>query len=334
MDRIDAMRAFVAAVDRGSLASAARSLGYSPATVTRAFALLETRLCLRLLHRSTRALHLTRFGESYLVTCREVLAALDTAERGAAAEQEKPSGLLTITAPLMFGQLHVRPVLDAFLDANPTVQARLLLLDRVVNMIEEGIDVAVRLAHLPDSTLVATRLGEVRRVLCAAPSYIARSGTPKAPSELRQHACIMERDGAETELWRFAPASGRPQLAVAVRPRLVVNSAAAAVESAIAGHGITRVMSYQVATAVAAGKLVVLLAQHEPPAIPVHLVLPPARSGNGEAASLRRLRGAAPGAISCSAPQPRSKVPLHRQAAGAEVLVWAKHGVPGKFPKS
>src|SRR5580658_7020491 len=154
MDRIDAMRAFVASVDRGSLASAARGLGHSPATVTRAIALLERRLGMRLLHRSTRALHLTQFGETYLATCREVLAALDIAERGAAAEQEKPSGLLTITAPLRFGQLHVRPVLDAFLDANPAVQARLLLLDRVTNLVEEGIDVAVRIAQLPDSRLV------------------------------------------------------------------------------------------------------------------------------------------------------------------------------------
>jgi DNA-binding transcriptional LysR family regulator len=274
MDRVDAMRAFVAAVDRGSLASAARRLGHSPATVTRAIALLENRLGMRLLHRSTRALHLTQFGETYLATCREVLSALDGAERGAAAEQERPSGLLTITAPLMFGQLRVRPVLDAFLDANPAVQARLLLLDRVVNLVEEGIDVAVRLAHLPDSTLAATRLGEVRRVLCAARSYIERCGMPQAPAALREHACVMERDGAETELWRFAAAPGRPLLPIVVRPRLVVNSAAAAVDSAVAGHGITRVMSYQAAAAVAAGKLIVLLPQHEPPPIPVHWYCP------------------------------------------------------------
>ncbi len=273
MDRVDAMRAFVTSVDRGSLASAARSLGQSPATVTRAIAMLEGRLGMQLLHRSTRALHVTRFGETYLATCREVLMALDMAERGAAAEQERPSGLLTITAPLRFGQLHVRPILDAFLDANPAVQARLLLLDRVANLVEEGIDVAVRIAHLPDSTLVATRLGEVRRMLCAAPAYIERCGAPREPAALREHACIMERDGAETELWRFAWAPRKPLLPISIRPRLVVNSAAAAVDSAVGGHGITRVMSYQAAAAVAAGQLVVLLAQHEPPPIPVHLVL-------------------------------------------------------------
>ena len=278
MDRIDAMRAFVTSVDRGSLASAARFLGQSPATVTRAIAQIENRLGTRLLQRSTRALHLTQFGESYLATCRDVLSALDVAERGAALEQEQPSGLLTITAPLRFGQLHVRPVLDTFLDANQAVQARLLLLDRTVNLVEEGIDAAIRIAHLPDSTLVAMRLGDVRRVLCAAPAYLTRHGIPAAPAALREHACIMERDGAEMETWRFASSPGGRLLPVPIRPRLVVNAASAAVDSAAAGYGITRVMSYQAAAAVAAGKLVILLEGHEPPPIPVHLVLPYGRS--------------------------------------------------------
>ena len=268
------MRAFVASVDRGSLASAARGLGYSPATMTRAIAMLEKRLEVRLLHRSTRALHLTPFGEMYLATCRDILGVLDAAESGAKAEQEKPRGLLTITAPLMFGRLHVRSVVDAFLDANPEVRARLILLDRVANVVEEGIDLAVRVAHLSDSSLTATQVGDVRRVLCAAPSYIARRGMPRTPADLREHACIMERDGAETELWRFANPQRRSLLPIAVRPRLMVNSAAAAVDSAIGGHGITRVMSYQASAAVAAGKLVVLLPQNEPPPIPVHIVLP------------------------------------------------------------
>jgi DNA-binding transcriptional LysR family regulator len=279
MDRIDAMRAFVTAVDRGSLASAARGLGHSPATVTRAIALLEGKLGMRLLHRSTRALRLTEFGETYCATCRDVLAALDAAERGAAAEQEEPSGLLTITAPLRFGQLFVRPVLDEFLDANPAVRARLLLLDRVVNLVEEGIDIAVRLAHLPDSSQVATRLGEVRRVMCASPAYVERHGAPATPAALREHNCIMEHYGAELEIWRFASASGTSLVPVSILPRLIVNSAAAAAESAAAGHGVARVMSYQAAEAVRTGKLVIVLARHEPPPIPVHLVMPSARSG-------------------------------------------------------
>ncbi len=282
MDRIDAMRAFVIAVDRGSLASAARGMSQSPATVTRAIALLEDRLSMRLLHRSTRALRVTEFGESYLFTCRAVLAALDTAEHGAAAEQEQPSGLLTLTAPLLFGHAYLRPVLDRFLDANPAIRARLLLLDRIANLVEEGIDVAVRVAHLPDSNLITTRLGEVRRVLCASPAYIERHGMPQTPAELGEHRCIMERDGAETEIWRFASAPSRRLEPVTVRPRLVVNSAAAAVASAVDGHGITRVMSYQAAEAIAAGQLHILLARHEPPPVPVHLVLPPGRAGTAK----------------------------------------------------
>lgn len=264
-------------IERGSLASAARGLGHSAATVTRAIALLESRLGARLLHRSTRALRLTNAGDRYLVTCRQVLSTLDSAERSVAAEQEEASGLLTVTASLVFGHLHVRPLLDAFLDRNPKVQARLLLLDRVANLVEEGIDVAVRLGDLPDSALLATRLGVVRRVLCASPAYLAGRGAPRTPAALRDHGCIMERDGAETEVWRFVSATAR-RVNVAVKPRLVVNSAAAAVASAVEGHGITRVMSYQAADAIAAGKLIVLLAKHEPKPIPVHLVLPPGRS--------------------------------------------------------
>lgn len=278
MDRIDAMRAFVISVDRGSLAAAAKRLGQSPATVSRGIAMLENRLRMRLLHRSTRALNLTPFGEAYLATCREVLSALDTAERGAEEARETPSGVLTVTAPLRFGQLHLRPIVDAFLDANPAVRARLLLLDRIVSMADEGIDLAVRIAHLPDSSLAATRVGEVRRVLCAAPSYLKKHGAPSTPGALVDHECIMERDGAETELWRFSGPAGRAIQSIAIRPRLVINSAAAAVESAVAGHGITRVMSYQAAAAVAAGELSILLASYEPPPRPVHLVSPSARS--------------------------------------------------------
>ena len=176
MDRLDAMASFVAAVDEGSLAAAARRLNHSPAGVTRAIAALEDRLGTRLLHRSTRSLYLTSFGEAYLLTCRRVLEELENAERGAAVEQTALRGLLTLTAPALFGQLRLRPLLDQFLDANPAVQGRLLLVDRVVNLVEENIDAAIRLAHLPDSTLVVRRLGEVRRIVCASPSYLDRRG--------------------------------------------------------------------------------------------------------------------------------------------------------------
>ena len=280
MDRIDAIRVFVAASDKGSLAAAGRHLGHSAATVTRGIAMLEGRLGTRLLHRSTRALHLTTFGETYVATCRELLALLDASERGAAAEQERPSGMLTLTSPLRFGQLHLLPVVDEFLDANPEVQARLLLLDRVTNLVEEGIDVAIRIAHLPDSSLVAVRVGEVRRILCASPEYLEKRGTPRLPSALPDHACIMDRP--EMETWRFASGGGKGLIAVPVRPRLIVNSASAAIDSAITGRGIARVMSYQAADAIAGGKLKIVLADFEPPPLPVHLVATAMRSGTAK----------------------------------------------------
>ncbi len=277
MDRLDAMAAFVAAVDEGSLAAAARRLGYSPAAVTRALSSLEDRLGVPLLHRSTRGLRLTSPGEAYLATCRQVLEDLQRAESGAAADQQTPRGLVTLTAPLLFGRFRVRPVLDRFLDGNPAVQARLVLLDRVVNLIDEGIDVAVRLAHLPDSSLIATHLGEVRRVVCASPAYLERHGVPHTPSALSGHACIMSNDAA----WRFGNKEASRRLAVrapAIHPRLIVNSAAVAIDSAIDGHGVTRVLSYQVESDIMAGRLVRLLATYEPPPIPVHFVRPADRS--------------------------------------------------------
>lgn len=280
MDRLDAMAAFVAAVDRGSLAAASRELGYSPAAVTRAITSLEDRLGAQLLHRTSRALRLTALGETYSVTCRQILDELQRAERGAAADANTPRGLLTITAPVLFGRLKVRPVLDRFLDDHPAVQARLVLLDRVVNMLDEGIDIAARLADLPDSGLHATHLGEVRRILCASPAYVARQGRPDTPADLANHACIMSNEAA-AEPWSFAQEPGarrRTLRAVVVRPRLIVNAAAAAIDSALDGYGITRVMSYQVAADVAAGRLVLLLAAYEPPPIPVHFVMQADRS--------------------------------------------------------
>ena len=286
MDRLDAMRAFVAAVEGGSLASSARRLGVSAAAVTRAIDALEARLGMRLLQRSTRALRLSRFGETYLATCREVLATLDQAERGAEAEVEIPAGLLTVTAPVLFGELHVAPVFDAFLDGHPAVRGRLLLLDRVVDLADEGIDVAIRLSVLPDSPLVAVRLGTVRRILCAAPAYLARRGVPRAPRDLAGHAVIVGGDGDRPDLLRFRGET------VAVTPRLVVNSAAVAIAIAVGGRGIVPVMSYQVAERIASGALVRLLTEHERPAVPVSLVRPP---GRPETARLRAfLADAAP----------------------------------------
>ena len=275
MDRLDAMTAFVAAVDERSLAAAARKLGHSPANVTRAITALEEWVGAQLLRRTTRALHLTEFGETYLATCRKVLAELAASRMGAAAARDEPRGLLTLTAPVLFGQLRIRPLLHEYLETYTEVQARLVSLDRIVNLIEEGIDVAVRLAHLPDSNLVAVRLGQVRQVLCASPGYLARHDAPQLPTDLLQHACLMANSTAGVEPWSFAPPPGSKRKAlqpVAIRSRIFLTGAASAIQSALDGHGIARVLSYQVEEHVAAGRLTLLLTDFEPPPIPVHLV--------------------------------------------------------------
>jgi DNA-binding transcriptional LysR family regulator len=275
MDRLDAMAAFVLAVDQGSLSGAARKLGRSPAAVTRTVASLEERLGAQLLRRTTRSLKLTEAGERYLSVSRRVLAELAEAERSTRSALDAPQGLLTVTAPVMFGALHVRPVVDAFLAAHSEVRVRLLLLDRVVSVIDEGIDVALRIAHLPDSALVARKVGEVRRVVCASPEYLARHGRPSAPHELAAHRTISFSALTPSETWSFGsgPDGGRAKQ-VALRPVLSVNTAEAAIGSAIDGVGVTCAFSYQVAAAIRAGTLVPLLAPYAVEPLPVHLVHP------------------------------------------------------------
>ncbi len=278
MDRIDAMTAFVGAVDEGSLAGAARRLGRSPAAVTRAIASLERLVGTRLLHRTTRSVRLTEAGERYLAGCRRILADLQEAELVAAGERTSPRGVLNVTAPLLFGRLYVRPLLDAYLDAYPAVQGRLLLLDRVVNLIDEGMDAAVRIGHLPDSSLIAVRAGEVRRVVCASPAYLKRRKAPREPGALAEHDCISLSGSTPIDTWSFAPTFGSDSLRpVRVRPRLVVTEAEAAVASAVEGHGITRLVSYQIESELKRGRLKLILEEFEPPPMPVHVVYPEAR---------------------------------------------------------
>lgn len=266
------MAALVVAVDEGSLSAAARRLRRSPAAMTRAIAFLEHRVGARLLDRTTRRLRLTDAGDRFLSTCRRVLDELEQAETRLAAEPAAaPRGLLTVTAPALFGRLKVRPLVDAFLDRHAQVQVRLFLTDRVVNLMEEGVDVAVRLGALPDSSLIAVKVGEVRRVLCASPRYLAAASPILIPSDLSHHVCIAFSQAAGHEVWRFGPGPhGSPQ--VRVTPRLTVNGAEAAVASAVEGRGVTRVLSYQAETQLARGQLTRLLASYEPPPVPVHVV--------------------------------------------------------------
>ncbi len=284
MDRFDSMMAFVTAVDEGSLAAAARRLRHSPAAVTRSIAALEERLGTRLLHRTTRALRLTQAGSDYLQVCRHVLRELEAAEMGASTEHSLPRGLLTVAAPALLGRLSLRPLLDRFLDANPLVQGRLILVDRIVHLVDEGIDVAIHAGELPDSGLHATSLGEVRRVVCASPAYLERHGVPGTPGDLSSHVCIVATDPSGGETWSFRPAPDRGSRlqSVALKPRLAVNGAAAAIDSVLEGRGISRMMASQIRAELEAGALVLLLSRYEPPPVPVHLVFAEARQASAK----------------------------------------------------
>ncbi|CAN7619577.1 LysR family transcriptional regulator [Bosea sp. LjRoot90] len=278
MDRLEAMRVFVSALDEGSLAGAGRRLGRSAPAVTRAINALEGHVGARLLDRSTRMIRLTEAGERYAAACRRVLVDLEEAELQAAGERAAPRGLLTLTAPVVAGTRLLRPLVDAFLDEQPEVQVRMLLLDRVVSLLDEGVDLALRIAHLPDSSLIALRIGSVRQIVCAAPSYLAKHGVPQEPGDLAGHRCIAQIHPLAGELWTFPPISegGRPRQ-VRVKPRLMVSSVEAAIASAVDGHGLVRPLCYQVADEVRSGRLKLVLTDCEPELLPVHLVAPEGR---------------------------------------------------------
>jgi DNA-binding transcriptional LysR family regulator len=270
MDRFDAMATLIAAVDGGSLSAASRALGMPLATVSRKVAELEAHLRTQLVVRTSRRLSLTEAGRAYVAASRRILDEIDDAERAASGEYRAPRGHLTITAPIMFGRLHVEPVVLDFLRAYPDITARLVLADNVVNLIDEHIDVAVRVGNLADSSIVATRLGAVTWVTCASPDYLETRGTPETPEALEGHDCVMFEGLYSNNLWIFG--RGQQALAVPIRPRFAVNTADAAIAASIASAGITRVLSYQVASAVTAGALRLILRPFEPEPLPVHLV--------------------------------------------------------------
>jgi DNA-binding transcriptional LysR family regulator len=278
MDRIDAMKIFVTAVDEGSLVGAARRLKRSPTAVSRALTFLETRLGVELLHRTTRTLKLSETGERYAVACRRLLTELNEADMLASGERLSPQGVLTISAPPVNGEEMLRPILDEFLDRYPDVSANLLLLDRLVNLVEEGVDIALRIGHLPDSALVATRLGgDVRRVVVGSPQYLAKHAPIKKPADLAKHR-IIAFSNFGLDAWNFVPAKGSSiPRTVQFAPRYTVNSVRVAVASAISGLGLTRLYSYHVAECVRDGRLKIVLADAEHPPLPVHLLTPPGR---------------------------------------------------------
>lgn len=269
------MEVFAVVAEAGSLAGAAKRLRLSPAAVTRAIAALEDHLGVRLFNRTTRSLSLTEAGSRFLDSTRRLLSDLEEAEKTAVGVTATPSGHLTLTASVALGRAHLAALVLDFLRAQPRVTASLLLLDRVVNLVEEGIDVAVRIAHLPDSTLVVRRVGTVRRVLVASPAYLAERGAPEKPDDLKGHDVIAFTGLLPGREWRFVD-DGR-DVSVALAPRMEVNDAAAAISSAERGNGITIALSYMVAGAVAEGRLVPVLDRYSPPAVPVQLVYPRAR---------------------------------------------------------
>lgn len=270
MDRLDAMRAFVAVAEQESFSAAARRLGLSAAAVTRAVAAIEEAVGTPLLRRTTRVVRLTEAGRGFLADGRRILAALDEAMAAAAGTHSEPRGRVAVTAPAMFGRRHVAPVMVALLARHPGLALQTLFVDRVVDLLEEGIDIAVRIADLADSSLTAVKVGTMRRVVCAAPVYLDAHGTPADPRDLADHEAIAFSQTATEALWSFP--AGRRSQTVRPRTRLVVNSAEMAVAAAVAGHGIARVLSYQATREVQAGTLRIILAEHEPAPVPVHVV--------------------------------------------------------------
>ncbi|EIK43645.1 LysR family transcriptional regulator [Cellvibrio sp. BR] len=264
------MQIYVAVAECEGFAAAARRLGISPPVVTRAVADLEARLGVRLLNRTTRYVRATDAGQRYLDDARRVIAAADEADEAAIGVNSEPRGHLTVTAPVLFGRIYVMPAIVDYLQRYPAAEVSALFVDRVVNLLEEGVDVALRIGELGDSSFNALRVGRVRRVLCASPDYLARQGVPENPDALTGHSIIVATSlGANVE-WRFM--QDKTPWVVRIKPRLSVSSNDSAIEAAVRGLGIARLMSYQVAPEIDSGKLKILLSEYETAPVPIHIV--------------------------------------------------------------
>ena len=270
LDRFNQMRVFIAVAEEESFAAAARQLQMSPPAVTRAIASLELQLGVKLFNRTTRYVRVTEAGLRYLEDVRRILADLEAAEEAAAGVNSVPRGRLTVTAPVLFGRMFVMPGIVEYLQQYPDMKINALLLDRVVNLMEEGVDVGVRIGELEDSNMQARKVGSVRLVLVASAEYIKKNGLPQEPKDLHEHTTIASTAGHNTAVWRFQYPNGSHH--IKVRPRLSVTTNDAVIDAAKAGFGITRVLSYQVAPQLADGSLKLLLQEFEPPAQPVHII--------------------------------------------------------------
>jgi DNA-binding transcriptional LysR family regulator len=270
MDRLEAMSVIIAVNETGSFSAASRRLRMPVATVSRMVAELETRLNAQLFQRSSRQMTLTDAGRSYIEACKRIIEQVDDAEREVSGEYRTPKGDLAVTAPWGLGHMHLLPIALEFMQAYPDISLRLVLTDRIVNAADENIDVSIRIGSLPDSNLVATRIGSVRFVLCASPAYLARRGHPSRPADLASHDCIGVDGDAAQKSWKFVKDGS--QVTVPIRSRLTVSDSEAAVDAAVAGAGITRVMSYKMEAARRSGRLALLLEEFEQAPWPVHIV--------------------------------------------------------------
>lgn len=283
MDRLHLMIVFVAVAETESFAAASRRLGLSPPAVTRAIAELEKRLGVKLFNRTTRFVRATEAGQRYLEDSRRIIGEIDDADEAAAGVNAAPRGQLAVTAPVLFGKMFVLPAILEYLRRYPAMEVSALFLDRVVNLLEEGLDVGVRIGELPDSSMKAARVGAVRRVLCASPEYLTKHGTPDKPAALSTHSIIAASGVSPTHEWKFR--QGGKSIAAHVTPRLTVNSNDAAIDAALQGFGITRLLSYQIAPQVASGRLKIILREFEAAPMPIHVLHREGRYGSAKVRS-------------------------------------------------
>lgn len=289
MDKIESLRVFVAVADAGSFVAASRKLDVTPPTATRAIGRLEKDLGIRLFNRTTRRVRLTEAGQRYLGEVKLVLEQLEHADATIAGARIEPRGTLSVTAPVLFGQRYVVPIVHEYLARYPAVSVSAVFFDRIGNLIDEGLDVAVRIGPLPDSNLYAMRVGSIRRVVCASSAYLAARGVPAEPSELRSHSIVQSTTVEPSTNWMF----GREKtVRISLSPRLKCNQNSAAIRAAELGGGLTRVMSYQIGEEVRTGKLEIVLAEYEPAPLPVHLVFVEGRNAEAKIQSFVELASA------------------------------------------
>ena len=287
-DHLQRLRTFVAVAEAGSFARGATAREISPSAATRAVAALEQHLGALLLQRTTRSLRLTEQGEAFLADCRRILGDLDQAEGAVTGARREPQGTLAVTAPALFGSRHIAPLLFEFLDRHPQLQARALFTNRLVHLVDEGFDVALRIAVLPDSSLTAVSVGHMRAVVVASPAYLRRHGVPRHPADLKSHRAIgFTIEGQDRVAWNFNGTRATPPPG----ERLVVNANEVKVAAAVAGQGLARALAYQVTDEVRDGRLRVVLKEHEPPPVPVHLVYPAGRVAAAKVREFVRFAG-------------------------------------------